>query len=401
MKENVIRAQTSGKKNATFIFAFIVLLAMIAGCKKKDNVAAPERPVLTTSAITGITTSAAVSGGNISAGTNVTERGVVWSLTSGPTVSNNAGKTSDGTGTGSFTSNLSSLSAGTVYYVRAYASNSLGTEYGNEISFRTAEEPPVVPAAANAAGYTKLTFDDEFNSINTIDTAATKKTGFNWYTDGAFGGGNAKRSAYDVSNGVLRISNSGSYTGNWVISSVSPQGDVGHSFKYAYFEARIKFDPTLGKNGRGFPAWWGFSRHHTVAGDPSHWAELDFFEAYTGGFADYSGAFVGTIHDWADDSRIHFQNANNFISNPGVDYNQFHTYGCLWKPGEITWYFDGKAMMTQKYSATAPPVPFANSPITSTQEGVFSIIDNDPQFLILGSDTNWPMYVDWVRVWQQ
>ena len=161
------------------------------------------------------------------------------------------------------------------------------------------------PSQASAAGFSKLTFQDEFSSINTIDTAATKAVGFKWYTDGAFGNGNALRSAYKVSGGVLTVTNSGSFNGNWVLASVSPQGNVGKSFKYAYFEARIKFNPTLGMLSAGFPAWWSFSRNHTVTGDPVRWGEIDFFEAYTTGYANYSGGFIGTTHDWANNSATH------------------------------------------------------------------------------------------------
>jgi uncharacterized protein (TIGR02145 family) len=94
-------------------------------------------PSLTTNAVTGVTLSAAVSGGNITDdnGGAVTARGVCWNTAGNPTVSD--AKTSNGTGTGPFTSNISGLTAGTVYYVRAYATNSAGTGYGNQIRFST------------------------------------------------------------------------------------------------------------------------------------------------------------------------------------------------------------------------------------------------------------------------
>jgi uncharacterized protein (TIGR02145 family) len=92
-------------------------------------------PTLTTTAVSAITLTTAVSGGNITADGNaaVTAKGVCWATTATPTITNF--KTSDGTGTGSFVSNLTGLVAGTTYYLRAYATNSVGTAYGNEISF--------------------------------------------------------------------------------------------------------------------------------------------------------------------------------------------------------------------------------------------------------------------------
>ena len=56
---------------------------------------------------------------------------------SNSTLSNNLGSTSDGTGVGSYTSNLTGLTSNTTYYVRAYATNIAGTGYGNELSFTT------------------------------------------------------------------------------------------------------------------------------------------------------------------------------------------------------------------------------------------------------------------------
>jgi uncharacterized protein (TIGR02145 family) len=65
----------------------------------------------------------------------VSARGVVYGTAQNPTTANST--TSDGTGTGTFTSTLTGLTASTLYYVRAYATNSVGTAYGNEVSFTT------------------------------------------------------------------------------------------------------------------------------------------------------------------------------------------------------------------------------------------------------------------------
>ena len=69
------------------------------------------------------------------AGASVTARGVCWSITSNPTIDNS--KTTDGSGIGTFTSVITGLTSGTTYYVRSYATNSVGTTYGPEISFTT------------------------------------------------------------------------------------------------------------------------------------------------------------------------------------------------------------------------------------------------------------------------
>jgi len=95
-------------------------------------------PTLTTTDASIIEATTATSGGNITdqGGSAVTVRGVCWSTTTGPTVAL-ATKTTDGSGTGAFTSAITGLTGSTLYYVRAYATNSEGTAYGNEVSFTT------------------------------------------------------------------------------------------------------------------------------------------------------------------------------------------------------------------------------------------------------------------------
>ncbi|MEI6753331.1 MAG: fibrobacter succinogenes major paralogous domain-containing protein [Paludibacter sp.] len=92
-------------------------------------------PTLTTNAVSNITSTTATCGGNITydGGVMVTARGVCWGTTSNPTIANSF--TTDGTGSGKFISSISGLTVGTTYYVRTYATNSVGTAYGNQLSF--------------------------------------------------------------------------------------------------------------------------------------------------------------------------------------------------------------------------------------------------------------------------
>lgn len=109
-------------------------------------------PEVTTTAITAIDTMHATSGGNVTndGGAMVTARGICWSGTPNPTIDLPT-KTTDGTGTGSFASAMSGLLPNTTYHVRAYATNSVGTAYGNDVSFVT-QPTPVVMCGVNIAG---------------------------------------------------------------------------------------------------------------------------------------------------------------------------------------------------------------------------------------------------------
>lgn len=90
---------------------------------------------LSTNPVTSMTDNTAVSGGNITddGGAAITDRGVCWSTSTNPTISNF--KTSDGIGSGIFTSSITGLTPGTTYCVRSYAINSVGVSYGNEVVF--------------------------------------------------------------------------------------------------------------------------------------------------------------------------------------------------------------------------------------------------------------------------
>jgi uncharacterized protein (TIGR02145 family) len=99
---------------------------------------------LSTASVTAITSTTAVSGGTITSdgGSDVTQRGVCWSTHTGPVITDS--HTSDGTGTGSFSSNLTGLTGNTAYYVRAYAVNTQGTSYGQEVSFTSSPQLPSI-----------------------------------------------------------------------------------------------------------------------------------------------------------------------------------------------------------------------------------------------------------------
>ena len=140
-------------------------------------------PTLSTTSANSITNSTAVSGGNISSdgGSNVTQRGVCWSSTQNPSISNNI--TNSGTGIGSFTSSLTGLTANTTYYVKAFATNGVGTAYGNQVSFTTAS-PSVSLATLTTTSVTSITTTSSTSggNISNDGGAAVTSRGVCWGT---------------------------------------------------------------------------------------------------------------------------------------------------------------------------------------------------------------------------
>ena len=123
-----------------------LLISFIPGCQKEPLLVLPK---VTVTPVANITMTTAASGGAVSSdgGSAITARGVCWGTSQIPTISGN--KTSDGTGIGSFSSSITGLTPGTKYYLRAYATNAVGTTYSNQATFTTAHSPEYNPATEN------------------------------------------------------------------------------------------------------------------------------------------------------------------------------------------------------------------------------------------------------------
>ena len=147
--------------------------------------------VITTSTVSAISTSGALSGGNITndGGGAITARGVYWFTPGTPPAP--IGHTTDGSGNGAFASTITGLSTNTTYYVSAYATNSAGTAFGNQISFTTLgiqitptfatigplcqnSSPPALPlSSTNTPAITGTWNPATINSINVGTTSYT------------------------------------------------------------------------------------------------------------------------------------------------------------------------------------------------------------------------------------
>ena len=128
------------KQQIHSIMALLLLIGVLAtSCGDDDSTGPVEShvPILTTTNVATITRSSAQSGGTITSdnGYAITARGVCWSTNAQPTIAHSS--TADGSGTGTFTSSITGLAYNTTYYVRAYATNSRGTGYGDTMSFTT------------------------------------------------------------------------------------------------------------------------------------------------------------------------------------------------------------------------------------------------------------------------
>lgn len=272
---------------------------------------------------------------------------------------------------------------------------------GHLVVPKTACSPAATPPEPAASyGFSVLVFCDDFDSINTIDVNGTGAAGFKWYTNLPFGWGQTEPQAYSVSQSILTVTSTGQ-TANWTLSTRDPLTGNGESWSFGYFEARISFDPEPPPQSTGWPSFWGISASKVQHPEISQYAELDFFEGGNNpGVLD--NAVLGTLHDWQNGLSIDYWNTNN-VQQTYTDWSQWHIVGVLWVPGIVTWYLDGNPLMTQQYWSDKQPSPLADTVngISPTPPGTFSDLDLDVlgQQIVVGSDPNWPMQIDWVRVW--
>ena len=255
--------------------------------------------------------------------------------------------------------------------------------------------PSTEPAPIAGLGYHQV-FRDDFN---TLDRSVWDD--HIWYDDAP----SPSWTGYQtVENGVLNLRTSRNYTysgGNWPINTLTTFSS-GLTFQQGYFEARMKWT----KGDGAWPGFWLFSYRHAT--NPS-WPSLNPYcknnglplaQCYSGELDAYEGqgsepqSFYGTIHrnSSGDYGVADQQNSNNW-QPAGVDLtSDFHTYGMLWTATQITWYLDGKPLMS------APVYDSTNQPMFLLLQMWIGGWTMDPDST---TPTTLDTQVDYVQVWQK
>jgi Glycosyl hydrolases family 16 len=247
-------------------------------------------------------------------------------------------------------------------------------------------EPSVEPEPVAGQGYS-MRFSDCFGTLSRTVWCSNQ-----WWEP------NPPVGTQYVEDGVLHLvrRRADGYPNNTISSEPCGQAHP-QSFRRGYFEARLRW---TGVPGSG-PAFWLFSTAHAT--DP-RWpqpacpeptclsAEIDVFE----GYGNHLDVFTGTIHRnscgcYGEPSRM---NSNNWQPQPGMDLSGWHVYAARWTGTDVTWYLDGRRIMSAPvYDSTDQPMHLLFYNWATPWEGGNETGAATPDQL--------HTEVDWVRVWQQ
>lgn len=272
---------------------------------------------------------------------------------------------------------------------------------------------PTQPTLASVNGFNTCTFFDDFDSVNTIDVNNSLQPGYKWYVTDQIVSGVPRTMAagnFSCANSVLTMNPSG--IGGWMVTrgfagTVGQTNLVGQSFNNGWYSEVSLALSTLTKPNGGAEQCCG------IPNGPAVWfndTQLMLNQSNTGMTAcplgeidivEYS-VFTQGVQDagllkWGDLGGSYpaplIGNYNQSVNPGGVGLLSFNTFGCLYKTkaqgggtGSITLYFNGIATKTQ----------------TFTLNSLWDVFDKSPlgQTLYIGTEPNWPIYVDYAMVWQ-
>ncbi len=279
------------------------------------------------------------------------------------------------------------------------------------------DNTPTVPAVAAQYGCSKLLFSDDFDSPLTIDYSGKGHPGYLWYIDRPYGWSTLTTDDFSVADSVLTVSPDEHFS-SYSLSTYSKAGNTGFTWKFGYAEARIRFDvtdiPTSAQGRTDYPTFWAISIHDVLGEKWPECGELDVMEVFLKQNTNPNGGvyYGGALHNHVrvgNSKKIgtNLINANGYKGERYSPDDGWHTYAALWTEGYIAWYIDGVRMHSVTFEDGKLPIfRFRDNPdpLPSTEtdrnwKGVHTVMNREELVVILGGDAQWPMQVDWVRVW--
>lgn len=331
----------------------ILGLLLMAGCGKDDG-PAPVEPSVTTTAVTDITFDSATSGGTITddGGDEITASGVCFSTTnSSPTISDNT--LASTTTMGSFTSQLDNLTSGSTYYVRAYATNGIGTGYGDVLTFSTGN---AAPTATSVAVMGTPTVTQELTVSYTYsdnESDAEEGTTIQWYRA-------------DFTDGSNETAIVGATTDTYTLT----EDDQDHYLRVGV-TAMAATGTTIGEEV--------FSGYTDIIGGET----ITFM---------YMGEEVTYGIITSSETGRKWMDRNLGAESASADFRDFHAYGDLFQRGRPA---DGHQSITWNNWRNIEDGEKAGTPVNGTTEIIATSTNPGHSDMILATNATNPTYPHW------
>lgn len=284
----------------------------------------------------------------------------------------------------------------------------------------------IAPTPAAAAGMERVVFFDDFDSSETVDMNNEQTPDFHWYVDRAYGRPpmRPEEIEWHTEESFVRLKGENGCG----LSSVCSHTGEGFSWKYGYIEARIRIEE-IEKIGETPPLFYMLALPDYLG---KAWVDNGLISVFTcpktknkqGKRAPYyAGALFHYQRSWERDrdGKPIVRSASNLVNATGYhDWftfldEEWHTYGLLWEPGHIAWFMDGKEMHSVRFGVGELPRHYYRNQPTPLQPiegqdlkyasrqwlGAYTVFNDEPMLIDLCARAEWPMDVDWVRVWQK
>jgi hypothetical protein len=270
---------------------------------------------------------------------------------------------------------------------------------------RVADEILEPPPQAAAKGFNVLTFSDDFDSIDTVDTTGSGVEGYHWYVTRPWGEDNIENGRdYTVKDSVMNLHNVDTRW-NYGMCTIDTMKPVGYAFNKGYIEYRLRMKENADTGhvvGIRIPAVWSFGTKTIWADALGRYnekgVELDWMENWGD---KYEPNYVTvTLHDTFQEQgkegqTYHYTTSGGNIRGTNVVDGEWHVMSMQWSDGKLLSYIDGRMVDKIEYGPDRYPYPRPKN----CQLGTFSHLDEQNMPIIIGGADDFPLELDWVRVW--
>ena len=277
------------------------------------------------------------------------------------------------------------------------------------------------PSIAQEKGYTKLVFEDDFESLDTIDVNATGEEGYKWYVRRPYKATTLTPEDYSIKDSVLTLHEHNSLY-NYGLATVDAKNGVGFTFNKGVLEFRVRV-PSYDQEMRdyrvpcgGGPAVWSFPREKIYEWEGNYtpqWVETDWME-YWGDLDKFpQGHYTITLHETfrsKDENGVVIKDEKQAVQKHslGKERHQngfhdalWHTMTFLWEDDLFVGYFDDKEVLRMEYGKDLSCKPEPSWRIGEQMNGAFSFMNEQKLALIISGSKCNTMEIDWIRVWQK